>query len=154
MSNADKSIFSKALNPYSQVIVVLSAFIGILILAKIIEAIGMMDLEQLFAWTLAATFLLFFAVFNSVFSLTATNDNAYWTKSFICFAVYAIISGLVAYFVAGVAFEEVGPYRWIYIVITFVYLVFISIIGFMKKIVQFAQREEWTKPTRKSKKRS
>jgi hypothetical protein len=66
----------------------------------------------------------------------------------------AAVSGLIAYFMAGIPFEEIGAYKWIYFVITFVYLVFISIIGFMKRIVNFAQKEEWTKPMRRSKKRS
>ena len=151
MSYSDNSIFSKALNPFVQVIIVLSTFLGLLAIANVLEIIGITTLDPAFAWTLAAAFLLFFAVFNSVFSLSAANDNAYWVKSFISFAVYAAMSGLVAYFVAGISIEEIGPYRWIYTVITFVYLVFISIIGFMKKIVQFAQREEWTKPMRRSK---
>jgi len=152
MSNTDNSIFSKALNPYMQVLIVLGTFLSLLALAKVAEILGITHLDPDFAWTLAATFLLFFAVFNSVFSLSATNDNAYWTKSFVSFMCYAVFSGLVAYFMAGLSIDEIGPYKWIYIVISFVYLVFLSIIGFMKKIVQFAQREEWTKPMRRSKK--
>jgi Na+-transporting methylmalonyl-CoA/oxaloacetate decarboxylase gamma subunit len=38
--------------------------------------------------------------------------------------------------------------------LTFVYLVFLSILNFMKKIVSFAEREEWSAPKkRKSEKK-
>lgn len=154
MSNADNSIFTKVMDPYHQMALILCIFGGVLLLAKIVEALNLTTLDADLPWTIAATFLLFYAIFNSVFSLSATNDNAYWTKSFISFLGFAIVSGAAAYVLAGLAITDIGPYKWIYIVITFVYLVFISIIGFMKKIVGFAQREEWTKPMRRSKKRN
>lgn len=39
-------------------------------------------------------------------------------------------------------------YRWIYIVVTFGFLVFLSMVNFMKKIVEFAEKEEWNQPRR------
>jgi len=153
MRNTDNSIFAKAMNPVTQCVIVFGVFVSILVIARLAVVAGIFTKDVTMPWTLAATSLLFFAIFNSVFSLSAKNDNSYWTKSFMAFAIYAALSGAVAYFVAGIAIEEIGPYKWIYIVITFVYLVFISIIGFMKKIVLFAQKEEWTKPMRRSKKR-
>ncbi|MGK0452465.1 MAG: hypothetical protein ACJAXE_003142, partial [Neolewinella sp.] len=44
-------------------------------------------------------------------------------------------------------------YKWIYFVVTFGYLVFLSMIAFMKKIVEFAQKEEWNRPKLRQKKR-
>jgi len=154
MSYEDNSIFSKDINPFRQFLIVMGVFISLLLLSELVDSTGITEVDVSFPWTLAASFLLFFAIFNSVYSLTATDDNTYWTKSFFSFAGMAILSGGIAYFFAGISMDEVGPYKWIYIVITFVYLVFISIIGFMKRIVQFAQKEEWTKPMRKSKKRN
>lgn len=153
MDNSDSSIFAKAINPYIQSGIVLTGFVIILILGYLSRIIGFSGEDPTFAWTLAATALLFFVLFNSVYSLTAKDDNTYWTKSFISFVGFVLVSGLIAYLVAGLSIDEIGPYKWIYIVISFVYLVFISIIGFMKRIVKFAQREEWTKPMRRSKKR-
>lgn len=153
MNQTDNSIFGKSISPYQQATLVLAADFGILIIAKLAEAIGITSLDEAFPWTLAAALLLFFAIFNSVFSLSAKDDNSYWSKSFIAFGCFVVLSAMVAYIVAGLSMEEIVTYKWIYIVITFVYFVFISIIGFMKRIVEFAQREEWAKPMRRSKKR-
>lgn len=153
MTYTDKSIYAKAMNPFTQCGIVLLCFVGILLISRSAVLLGVSVKDDTMPWTLAATFLLFYVLFNSVFSLSAKDDNSYWTKSFIAFAGFAVLSGAVAYFVAGLTVEEIGPYKWIYIVISFVYLVFISIIGFMKRIVKFAQREEWTKPMRRSQKR-
>jgi len=132
---------------------VLLCYVVVLMLSKLMVLVGMSTSNPAMAWTLAATFLPFFVLFNSVFSLSAKDDNSYWTKSFIAFIGYAVLSAALAYFIAGLSIDEIGPYKWIYVVISFVYLVFISIIGFMKRIVEFAQKEEWTKPVRRSKKR-
>lgn len=38
-------------------------------------------------------------------------------------------------------------------VVTFGYLVFLSIVGFIKRIVEFAQREEWNQPRPRNRKK-
>ena len=42
--------------------------------------------------------------------------------------------------------SEAGSYRWIYIVVAIGYLVFLSLMAMLRKIVEFAQREEWNHP--------
>lgn len=112
-----------------------------------------MDVEQRFPWTIAASFLLFFAAGNSVMSLLSKNADQYWTRSILSFVGLAVLAGGTAYLFSSLGMSEAGSYKWIYIVLTIGYLVFMSIIGFMKKIVEFAQREEWNQPRVRKKKR-
>ena len=49
--------------------------------------------------------------------------------------------------------NEAGPYKWIYIVVTIGYLVFLCILSAMRKIVDFAQREEWNQPRLRQKRK-
>jgi len=66
----------------------------------------------------------------------------------------AIVLSALSYLASSVAFNDAGTIRWIFYVLTFVYLVFLSILNFMKKIVSFAEREEWSAPKkRKSEKK-
>ena len=64
----------------------------------------------------------------------------------LSFAVLVAGSGLVAWVLSGISLNEAGSYRWIFIVLAAVYIVFLSMMGFMKKIVEFAQKEEWNHP--------
>jgi len=50
---------------------------------------------------------------------------------------------------SGVAIGKAESYRWIFIVVSFGFLVFLSMINFMKKIVKFAEQEDWTQPRRR-----
>lgn len=105
-----------------------------------------MEIEQRFPWTITAAFVLFFSVGNALISILASDTEKYWSRSILSFVGLAVLAGLMAYLFSSMGINEAGSYRWIYIVLTIGYLVFLSIIGFMKKIVEFAQREEWNQP--------
>lgn len=142
----DTSFFSKAYNPFLQAALVFGAAVVVVLLSKIVNATGIMEVDQRFPWTSAAAFMLFFAMFNSVFSLSAKNAGQYWSRSIFSFGGLAIANGLMAYLFSSLTINEAGSYRWIYVVLTFGYLVFLSMMNFMKRIVEFAQREEWNQP--------
>jgi len=146
MKNAESSIYDKAYNPILQAGLVLGMMLGIIIMGKLVNLLGIMTVSDQFPWTTATSFLLFFAIFNSVISLASKNLNKYWGRSMLCFAVLAIVSAFLAYFSSALSIEEIGPYKWIYFVLSFGYLVFLSILGFMKRIVDFAEREDWQAP--------
>jgi len=152
MESATHSQFDKIQNPVVQAALVLAAVLVFNILAVFARAAGI-EVEQRFPWTIAASFVLFFAAGNSVMSLLTKNMDRYWTRSILSFVGVAALAGLAAYLFSSLGMNEAGSYKWIYIVLTIGYLVFLSIIGFMKNIVEFAQREEWNQPrTRKKRK--
>ena len=151
-NNTNDSFFAKAYDPVRQAAVVLGCSVCFMAFTKIVSWSGLVEFKDYIPWVIAASFLLFFAVFNSVFSLSTDDMNKYWVRSMISYSGLAIISGLLAYLASSVAFNDAGTIRWIFIVLTFVYLVFLSIVNFMKKIVTFAEKEEWTAPKKRQKK--
>ena len=153
MDYVEKSIFSKAMNPFVQAGIIIAGAIVIMLLSKIFSSSSNPEAQIDTAWTISASAMLFFTIFNSVFSLSAKEINNYWTRSIISFFGIMLISGLAAYLISGLSIEEVKNYRWIYIVIGFGYLVFVSIIGFMRTIVSFAQKEEWNQPKSRKKRK-
>lgn len=146
MDNTDQSIFEKAYNPFLQAGLTLGAIIVVILGAKLVKLTGIIYVTDRFPWMTAAAFLLFFAMFNSIFALSSENMLKYWGRSIYSFMGLAVASGLVAYLFSSLSINEAGSYRWIYIVLTFGYLVFLSMMTFMKRIVEFAQREEWNHP--------
>ena len=120
-----------------------------MLLAWAIRLIGLIQFEQLFPWSIASGLLLLFAVFNSMMSLNADNSARYWGRSIYGFLGLAFANGLAAWLFSGVPIGAAQSYRWIYIVITICLLIMLSMVNLMKKIVQFAEREEWTQPRRR-----
>jgi cell division protein FtsW (lipid II flippase) len=150
MTVSKEKSLGKMLNPVFQATLVLCAVLAFNLVAAFARSAGM-ELEQRFPWTIAASMLLFFAAGNAIMSLMAGNMDRYWSRSILSFTALAIIAGLLAYLFSSLTMSEAGSYRWIYIVLTIGYLVFLSMITFMRKIVEFAQREEWNQPRIRSK---
>ncbi len=151
MTTSD-SVFSKTLNPVYQAAMALAGVVIISLGAKLVQFTGILDVPQRFPWMSAAAFMLLFAVFNSVYSLTSKDMMIYWRNSVYSFIGLAAAAGGFAYLLSSMTMSEAGSYRWIYIVVTLGYLVFLSIMAMMRKIVEFAQREEWNHPRIRRKK--
>ncbi len=120
-------------------------------IVAIIDA-GGGDITPRFAWLTAATFLLVFALFNALFSLSTNNMMRYWGRSVYSFMGLAVFSGGLAWLFSGLSIGEAGSYKWIFGVVTFGYLVFLSLMAILRNIVDFAQREEWNHPRIRNKK--
>ncbi len=148
-----QSVFlEKIKSPVLQASIVL-ALILVFNLGAFFFAASGMEIEKRFPWTISATFILFFSMFNSIISLTSENMDKYWTRSILSYVALAGLAALLAWGFSSLTINEAGSYRWIYIVLTFGYLLFLSMVGFMRKIVEFAQREEWNQPRLRKKKK-
>lgn len=149
MIDRPRSFLTTAYSPFLQAGVVLAVIFLVMAGGKLVQLTSLVEVGPRFPWLTAASFMLFFALFNSVFSLSADNLNIYWSKSIPSFAVLAICSGLLAWLFSSIPIFEAGSYWWIFIVVSFGYLVFLSLMGMARKIVEFAEREEWNAPKKR-----
>ena len=113
---------------------------GILKLLVITKAMETPD--PILFWVIGGAGVLFFAMMNSVVSLAATDMNKYWFYSTASYVALAVSCALMAFVFSGVAINDAGSFRWIFTVLTFGYLFFLSLMRFLRKIVQMAQAED------------
>ena len=146
------TLLNKLVNPFLQAAIVVGLILVFDIGASFLGSAGV-EMKQDTSWVIAATFILFFAMFNAILSLMCDNMDRYWTRSMISYVAVAGIAGLLAWAFSSLSINEAGTFRWIYIVLTFGYLLFLAMIGAMRKIVDFAQREEWNQPKIRKRKR-
>ncbi len=140
--------YKKLENPAVQALVVLSGALALMLIGWFLTVTKVYPAEPLFAWSIATAFMLLFAMLNSLMSLRADSFTRYWGRSMYSYLGLALCTGLAAWMFSGIPLREAGTYRWIYIVVTFGFLVFLSMVNFMKKIVEFAEKEEWNQPRR------
>jgi hypothetical protein len=143
------SFFEKAYDPIIQASIVLGLGLVVMIGGKLIALMDVISVSDRFPWMTATSFLLFYAMFNSIFSLSSKDMNKYWGRSMLAYLGLIVCSGLLAYLFSSMSINNAGSYRWIMIVLTFGYLVFMSIVRFMKNIVEFAEKEEWNSPKKR-----
>lgn len=141
-NNLQNSIFAKAHSPYLQATIVFGLGLSFMLLGAFFTWTGMMDMGEKFPWTTAGSFILFYAIFNSVFGLSSKDINQYMKQSIL--AYIAMVSALVlfAFLFSGKWINDVGSFRWIFFVLTFGYLMFISIIGMMKMVYEFFMKND------------
>lgn len=145
LSSLSDGVVSKLKNPVFQALVLLATIVVIDLCALLCKSAGI-SIEDRFPWTVTASFMLFFAILNSLVSILAKNREHYWSRSILCYMALAAAAGGVAYLFSSLSINEAGSYRWLYIVLTIGYLVFLSIVSLIRTIVELAQREEWNQP--------
>ena len=150
--NANDKAFSfleRKMNPLRQAAIFLGGTLFFMLLTLLLNQTGWYEIDPLFPWSVATAFLLLFAIFNSIMSLNADSFLKYWGRSIYAFMGLALANGLAAWLFSGVPIGEAQSYRWIYIVITIGFVVFLTMVNLMRKIVTFAEKEEWNQPRRR-----
>lgn len=105
--------------------------------------------DPLFAWSIGAAFMLFFALMNSLLSLRADSLVKYWQASIYSYMALAFGTGLLAWGFSGLSIGDAGSYKWIYLVISVGFVFILLMVFFLKTIVNFAEKEEWNEPRRR-----
>ena len=150
---SELSIFEKRIDPVLQAGVILVMVLVIDFFGLIISGTNTVGVSNRFPWLCAASFMLFFALFNAVLSASAENTGKYWGRSIYSFMGLGLGAGLLAWGFSGLSIGQAGSYKWIYLVVSVGYLVFLGMISVIKNVVGFAQREEWTRPRLKNRRR-
>ncbi|MFN0173728.1 MAG: hypothetical protein ACKVU0_03685 [Saprospiraceae bacterium] len=141
--------FDKLDRPPIQAVAVFASTLVIMGIGWLLTVSGIFPLDQLFAWSIGSALLLFFAMMNSILSLRASSFVKYWGASIYSYLALALCTSLAAWGFSGIPLREAGSYRWIYIVVTVGFIVFLSMVNFMKIIVRFAEKEEWNQPRKR-----
>lgn len=137
---SEVSFFEKDISPYKQGLVMIAATLVFnFIIFLTAKADGFLSRTY---WTTSIALVLVYILFNSVLSLSTKDQNSYYFKSIISYVVLCFAGGFVAYFFSKKNIDEAGPYRWMYIVFTMVYILILAIIRSMKWIVEFAQKKD------------
>ncbi|RMF23736.1 MAG: hypothetical protein D6765_12660 [Bacteroidetes bacterium] len=152
MTDLNSPLLTRAANPFFLGGVVLAGVVVVTLGGEVARSAGF-TLEPLFPWLVTTSFLMFFAIFNAVICLMSKDLERYWSRSMLAYMGLALLSGGLAHLISGYSIGEAATYKWLFVVVTFGYLIFLTIITLMRKIVEFAQREEWTQPRLRKKKR-
>ncbi|MBP7184627.1 MAG: hypothetical protein KBA06_03885 [Saprospiraceae bacterium] len=146
------SIFYKKVNPLFLGGVFILTNLACIFFLKLLDLSTLFDIEYDVYWKSSCTIIFVYVAAVCIFALSSQNINQFIAKSIVMY----IILIASAYFLVTLLrndadFTEVDSFKWILYVISFGYLVFLSIIGFVRKIVDYAENETWTAPKRKNK---
>jgi hypothetical protein len=138
----EESPLSFAISPKNQCFSALIVIVVAMVLFIGPSKLGLYELEDYFPWTVAAGLTFLFGIANTVLSLSSTEIGTYWRDSIISYSVVMVVGALLAWALSGLTVYEAKSFSWIYIVFTFAYLLFMSMVQAMRKIVSIAQGQD------------
>ncbi len=141
MNVKPQSIFEKQISPFKQAATVFGLVVFAILVSKAVGASDVSAVRESFPWEMAYSGLLFFAIFNCIFSFSYEDQNAYWWQSLLSFALLGICGILFAWWLSGLSMDEAGSYRWMAILFTFSYLVMLTMCRAMRSILNWAQKQ-------------
>ncbi len=142
--------FERKIDPLLQAVGFFGASVVFMLFVVLFRWLGWFPIDRVFPWSVATAFLLLYAVFSSLMSLNAEGAAMkYWGRSVYGFIGLAFANGIAAWLTSGLTLGEAQSYRWTYVIIAICFLVFLSVVNLMRRIVAFAEKEEWNAPRRR-----
>ena len=136
------SIFERKISPYYQLLFVLALTIIMMGLSYFMPKVQYSSTASIMPWVVVCGMILFFAILNSIMSFSASKDSNYWMQSMISFGTLLVLSGVLAWLVSGVSIYEAGSVRKVFLVLTFGYLVFMSIVNLIKFLLDLSKKSD------------
>lgn len=141
-SNQEISLFDRKISPYIQALLLF----GVVLVFDIFYILGKLINDKLFSlntpWVTALAILLVFSVFCSVMSIPSKNQNSYWRDAIISYFLLMVAASLTAWAFSGLTIDEAGSFRWLYLVVTMGFVIFLAIVRTIRKIVFIAQKQD------------
>lgn len=100
------------------------------------------DSQSNMPWVFVLAMTLFYALFNSIFGLKSQKPVRYFGHSIYSYVGLLVVGSLLAWLFSGLTIDEAGSFRWLYVVLTFGYIIFIVISRLMKQIVEIAMKQD------------
>lgn len=93
-------------------------------------------------WIMATALLLCFVILNTLFLFRIKEVVPYFSRSVFSYILLLLLTYGWCFLLSGVHFDEAGSFRWLWLVLTLVYMVFFAIAYTIRGIIAIADREE------------
>ncbi len=136
------SIFSYEIHPLKQGAGFFAMLLAMYAMTFLVQMSGITEVNPMLYWEFLFMLILIYSLTNCIFFFAYKNENIYWLYSLIVYVLIAGGGGLIAYLVSGLPLNEAGSFRWLYVVFTIGYIVFLTIVRLMRVIIVWAKKKD------------
>ena len=137
-----KSIFSFQISPMQQAVSIVVVTIIVLAIVKLLITYGGIRNNPTVYWEASFAMLMIYMLFTSIWSITNKNKTTYFMYSVLGFVGVAVVTGLLARWFSGYTMDQAGSFRWLYVIFTVSYMIFMGIVGAMRKILEIVKKQD------------
>ncbi len=109
---------------------------------KLILAMDSNNLDISEPWIISCTILFVFILINIMFAFRDESGVRYWRTSVFGYIIIMVLSFLIATIISDLPISETRTYGWLYVVFTMGYLILLSIVQLIKRLVVIAQQDK------------
>lgn len=130
------------MNPYKIAFAAGGSYFLLVVMQYVFQKFDVLDPNPMRIWLLATSMLLFYVFLSSIYCFKAKDRLLYYRQSTIAFVLIGIVLVATAQLFSGIQLSNAQSHQWIIIVISLVYLVFMTIIALIRKIVDIAIKQD------------
>ena len=145
----ESSFYKKSFDPLRLFLLLAGGQLALVLGAKLLQIMKVIESSERFPWMAGAAVVYIFAMFAALLLIPAKSIPKYIGRAVYSFMGLVLSTNLIAWLFTGKTISEVGSYRWMYLVLTIGFIVFLGIMVFVRQIITFAEEEEWDGPRRK-----
>ena len=98
--------------------------------------------EDAGTWIVTTAMIFCYVILNAVVAIRIEPILPYWRNAVFCYLGLMVFAYLWGWLLTGKHIDDVGSFRWLWLVLTLVYVVFFSIARSIKRIVDMAIRQD------------
>jgi len=138
------SLFTRAIHPAKQFVVFFGFFILYVLVVYVLQKTEAIDPNPTMYWEGSFTTLMIYIIFSSALSFSYPSKTKYFMSAIICFVVLMVTTGFLALYFSGQHIDVggAGSFRWMFMMLTFSYLVLLTIVNSMFKILEFVKKQD------------
>lgn len=139
---ANKSIFDHSFKPVYQGLMVVSIYIVLLLVILILKFIHWIELEPLDYWKFSTSLVLFYIMVSCIFCFTAKEKITYYRNALFTYAAIIFTFTGISNWFSGISLFQAESYSWILTVFSIIFIVMLTIINLVRKIVEIAIKQD------------
>ena len=142
MEPKKQSIFDRPFNPIHQGILVLAIYIILLCTIIFLNSIKWINFQPLDHWKYATSMILFYVMLCCVFCFSAKEKMIYYRNSIFTYVILLFVFSGISQWFSGLSIFEAESYSWILTVFSIIFIVMLTIINMVRKIVEIAIKQD------------
>ena len=122
------------------------------ILGKVLALLFPEMADPYYPWMISAAIILFYALFCSLLLFKTKKLIWYWSRSIYGLIGLVMLNALFAYFLSGTSIYQAESYRTVFIILIIAFIVFMTIVSSVKKVVEYTVMRDRKKMDKENKK--
>ncbi len=137
-----KSIFDKPFKPIYQGLLVLGIYLVFLGMILSLKSFNWIAFEPMDYWKYATSMILFYVMLCCVFCFSTKEKMIYYRDSIFTYIILLVLFSGISQWLSKLSIFEAESYSWILTVFSIIFIVMLTIINLVRKIVEIAIKQD------------